>query len=85
MTTQTTVVTEPKNVFIAFLLTFFFGPLGMFYSTIGGAILMTILAVVVGMVTLGAGLFIIWPISVLWGVIACDRKIRTETTVPDKL
>src|SRR5207253_2746386 len=38
----------PKSVFVAFLLTFFFGPLGMLYSTVAGAITMML-------VSLGAG------------------------------
>jgi hypothetical protein len=39
---STTVVTvaSPKSVGVAFLLTLLFGPLGMFYSTVSGALIM---------------------------------------------
>jgi hypothetical protein len=41
------VINRPtKSVFVAFLLTFFFGPLGMFYSTVGGAIVMLLASIV---------------------------------------
>jgi len=75
---------DPKSVGIAFLLTLFFGPLGMFYSTVDGALIMTgalvVGAVVVGLVTLGVGLLIwgplIWIISIIWGCAAASEKSR---------
>jgi hypothetical protein len=67
------VAISPKSVGVAILLTFFFGPLGMFYSTVNGAIIMCIMTLVVGFGTFGLGLFLIWPVSIIWGAIAADR------------
>lgn len=64
------VVTSPKSVGIAILLTILFGPLGMLYSTIGGAIIMAVISVVVGLPTFGIGLIFTWPICVIWAVVA---------------
>lgn len=44
--TQVVINAPRKSVFVAFLLTFFFGPLGMFYSTVGGAIFMLLISIV---------------------------------------
>src|SRR5712691_3498301 len=53
MTTPPFVVAiSPKNVGVAILLTLFFGPLGMFYSTVTGAIIMCIVTLFVGLGTL---------------------------------
>lgn len=55
---------------ISIALTLFFGPLGMFYSTILGAIVMIIIDIIVGVLTLGLGLLVTWPIQVIWAAIA---------------
>lgn len=75
---QVMVVKPVKSVGIAILLTVLFGPLGMLYSTIVGAIIMIILTVLVGALTVGIGLIITWPICILWGALsasAYNRKI----------
>jgi len=64
---QHVVVTPTKSVGIAIILTVLFGPLGMFYSTIWGAIIMTVLSFFVGILTVGIGLLVTWPISIIWG------------------
>ena len=64
------VVTPTKSVGISIILTVLFGPLGMFYSTIPGAIIMLIVSGIVGLVTLGYGLIITHPICVIWGALA---------------
>ena len=66
------VTRSPKSVGISIALTLFFGPLGMFYSTIIGAIIMSIITVIVGIFTMGIGLIIIWPINVIWAAIATN-------------
>jgi hypothetical protein len=63
-----------KSVGVAFLLTFLFGPLGMFYSTVGGALIMCLIAVLTSAGTAGAALFIVWPISILWGCLAASNR-----------
>jgi len=78
------VVTSTKSVGIGILLTILFGPLGMFYSTITGAIVMIIVAmplgiitIILGVVTLGVGLLAMLPfwichevICIIWGALA---------------
>lgn len=64
------VVTPTKSMGVAILLTVLFGPLGMFYSTIWGAIIMIVVSAVVGLLTLGFGLIITWPICVIWAAVA---------------
>lgn len=86
---STTVVNvgPPKSVGIAFLLTFFFGPLGMFYSTVAGALIMLAVwavgGVVFGILTLGLIWFVwtplIWVISIVWGCVAVPS--HTSTTI----
>ena len=66
------VTKSPKSMGISIALTLFFGPLGMFYSTIAGAIIMIILDVIVGIFTLGIGLLFTWPIQVIWAAIATN-------------
>lgn len=64
------VVTKTKSMGIAILLTVLFGPLGMLYSTILGAIIMIIVSVVVAILTLGIGLIVTWPICIIWAAAA---------------
>lgn len=70
--TQHVVVTSTKSVGIAIILTVLFGSLGMFYSTIWGAIIMTVLSIIVAVLTLGVGLLVTWPISIIWGAVAAS-------------
>ncbi|MBN3662084.1 MAG: hypothetical protein FQY80_03495, partial [Ornithobacterium rhinotracheale] len=48
------IIKERKSVGLSLLLTFFFGPLGMLYSTISGAIIMLIISIVLSVITLGS-------------------------------
>lgn len=68
--TPTTGTKRQRSLGISIILTVLFGPLGMFYSTIWGAIIMIIISGVVGVVTLGYGLMITHPICVIWGALA---------------
>ena len=82
-------VGEPKSVGVAFLLTLFFGPLGMFYSTVNGALIMTgalfIGAAVVFLVTLGIGVLVwvpaVWIVSIVWGCTAASEQRRPQSLV----
>ncbi|MCG3119873.1 MAG: hypothetical protein ALAOOOJD_02410 [bacterium] len=68
-----TVVTVPvKSIGVSLLLTFFFGPLGMLYSTIWGGIIMLIVSIILGLITLGLSLFLTWPICMIWGAVAAN-------------
>lgn len=64
------VTKSPKSMGISIALTLFFGPLGMFYSTISGAIIMAIIDIIVGIFTFGIGLLVTWPIQVIWAAIS---------------
>lgn len=71
---QHVVVTQStKNVGIAIILTFLFGPLGMFYSTIIGGIVMLVVSLFVAIFTLGIGLLFTWPVCIIWGAIAAKN------------
>lgn len=67
------VVKNQKSVGLAILLTFLFGPLGMLYSTVLGAIIMFIISAIVGGITLGIGLIFTWPICIIWGALAASK------------
>lgn len=57
-----------KSYLVSFALCFFFGALGVFYSSIPGGIIMTVLSIVIGGWTFGIGLLLLWPISILVGL-----------------
>ncbi|MEM9252913.1 MAG: hypothetical protein AAGB29_11240 [Planctomycetota bacterium] len=83
MSEHTTVVVSNKNVGVAIILTFLLGPLGMLYSTIFGAIVMLVVSLVVGVLTLGIGLFVTQPICILWAALAAaayNKKIVTRAS-----
>lgn len=67
------IVTVPtKSIGISILLTILFGPLGMFYFTILGAIAMCIISLFVIAFTFYLGLLIIWPICIILGAVATN-------------
>jgi hypothetical protein len=66
------VVGKQKSVGTAFLLAFLFGPIGLLYSSIIGGIVMFILSIIVGIITLGLGLFFVWFGCIIWAVIAAN-------------
>jgi hypothetical protein len=69
-----TVVAIPtRSVGVSIILTFLFGSIGMFYSTIIGAIIMLIIESIVGILTLGLGLLITHPICMIWSAIATNQ------------
>jgi hypothetical protein len=71
---QTTVIQmgSHKSVVGAVLLALFFGPLGMLYATVVGALVMFVVNVFVAFLTLGLGLFITVPLGALWAGIAAS-------------
>jgi|GEM_PF-878716 len=71
---QTTVIqmSAHKNVGLAVLLAFLFGPLGMLYATITGGIVMFFVNIVVAVLTLGLGLFLTIPLGMLWAGMAAN-------------
>ncbi|MGC5258917.1 hypothetical protein ACPXCG_21460 [Gordonia sp. DT218] len=80
------VVGSTKSVGLAFLLAFLFGPLGMLYSTVAGALIMicvSILAFFVSIFTLGVPIFFVWVACIIWSCIAASNHndtLRRHTT-----
>ncbi len=79
---QTTVVqaAPQKSVGVALLLTFFFGPLGMLYSTVLGGLVMLGLDVVLGILTFGLWFIISWPIQMVWAALAASEARNVSST-----
>jgi hypothetical protein len=78
---QTTVIQlgTQKSVVGAVLLAFFFGPLGMLYATVPGALIMFVISFVVVIATLGLGLLITLPICAIWaGIAASSHNNRLQ-------
>jgi hypothetical protein len=62
-----------KSAVVAFVLTFFFGPLGMLYSTIAGGLIMLAVGFILVPLTFGLILPIVWPIQLVWAVVAANN------------
>lgn len=62
-------VNSMKSTATAVILTFFFGPLGLFYVSTGAAAVLTIISVV----TLGIGLIITWPIAIILSITGVNK------------
>ncbi|WP_241503896.1 hypothetical protein [Ferruginivarius sediminum] len=67
-------LSNKKSQGIAFLLTLLFGPLGMIYATVVGAIVMFIVNVAVVILTFGLGFLLTWPIMLAWTYFAIRGK-----------
>lgn len=78
---QVQLVTQGKSVGVALLLTFFFGPLGMLYSTVVGGLVMFGLAFVLGPLTLGLWFLVAWPIQMIWAGVAASRATVSPASV----
>ena len=65
-------VGQKKSMGIALLLTFFFGPLGLLYASVGGGVILLLLTIVIGLVTLGIGFFVGWIASMIWAAVAVN-------------
>lgn len=82
-TRQVVLVSAPKSMGVSILLTVLFGPLGMLYSTIPGAIVMVLLSVIAAVLTMGISLLITWPVSIIWGAVATsshNKKLLAGAT-----
>jgi hypothetical protein len=69
---QPMIIMMPKSVGTAIVLAFFFGPLGMLYSTVVGGLVMLLVNIVIVLPTLGFGLLITWPICIIWAAMAAS-------------
>ena len=68
-----------KSIVLAVILGTFFGPLGLIYSTVTGAVVLIPLAIVLGVLTpfvLGAGALLVLPVSFVWAIVGTVRNNR---------
>ncbi|HCS56577.1 MAG TPA: hypothetical protein DIW80_04300 [Gordonia polyisoprenivorans] len=78
------VVGSEKSVGVALVLSFFFGPLGMFYSTVTGGLVMLgvyVLAALLSIVTVGIPLFLAWIGCMVWACTAANEhnnRVRAQ-------
>ena len=63
-----------KSVGVAFVLTFFFGPLGMLYAAVLPALIMIVVAIVLGFVTLGLALPFVWIATIVWACVNASKQ-----------
>lgn len=61
-----------KSMAAAILLSVFFGPFGMFYSTVTGALVMLFAGGFFDIITAGFGLLLTWPGCILWSALATN-------------
>jgi hypothetical protein len=88
MTMQQTVINvgSRKSVGGAVLLALFFGPLGMLYATVPGAIVMFFVSLIIVIPTLGVGLLLTLPMCAIWaGITASNNNNRLGTAVTQQL
>lgn len=71
---MTTTVTIRKSRWAAFFLTFLFGPLGLFYTTIAGGIVFTIIGAILIPITAGLAAIVYWPFCMILGVLTAGEK-----------
>ena len=70
------VVTAPKSYALAVLLATLFGPFGLFYATVSGAVIMLVVAIALAMFTFGIGVFLVWPVCIVWALRAVSVHNR---------
>lgn len=61
---------SPKSQGIGVILTLLFGPLGLFYASIIGGVIMCVVALPLVLITFGIGWIIVVPICVVWSLVA---------------
>lgn len=75
-------VGQDKSVVLAILLAFFFGPLGMLYSTVVGALVMFFGGGLLIFLTLGVGILLVFPLCMIWaGASASSHNKRLRAQV----
>ncbi len=63
-----------KSVGAALVLTFLFGPLGLFYVSVLAACVMIVVTIFLGVITLGFGLPVAWCACMIWGGVAASNR-----------
>ena len=65
-----------KSGAVAVLLAFFFGPLGMLYATVPGALVMIVVTILIAIPTFGLGVVLTLPIGMVWAGMAVSSHNR---------
>ena len=65
-----------KSQIVQFLLSLLFGPLGLFYSSLAGGILFTLVAAGLSVGFFGVGWFLVYPFVLLAGFFTVARRNR---------
>lgn len=63
-----------RSPVLAFILALFFGPLGMLYATVPGAIVMFFVHLAALVLTAGLGLLLTVPAGAVWAAVAASRS-----------
>ena len=66
-----------RSVLLAVVLTVLFGPLGLFYASVWGALALIVVAAIGVVPTMGFVLIFVWPASIAWAVIAASNQHKT--------
>lgn len=61
---------RPKSVWIAILRTALLGPIGMLYSTVTGAFVMSMVSAILLVFAAGRLLWVSWVICIVWAALA---------------
>ena len=66
-----------KSIVLAVILGTFFGPLGLIYSTVTGAVVLIPLAIILGVLTpFALGALLVLPVSFVWAIVGTVRHNR---------
>ena len=66
-----------KSIVLAVILGTFFGPLGLIYSTVTGAVVLIPLAIMLGVLTpFALGALLVLPVSFVWAIVGTVRHNR---------
>ena len=65
--------TPKKNAQLALFLALMLGPFGMFYVTVTGAVVMLVINVVLGILTYGFAVIVLWPLGARIAYISAQR------------
>lgn len=67
---------KKKSQIVQLLLSLFFGPLGLFYSSLAGGILFTLVAAGLSVGFFGVGWFLVYPFVLIAGFFTVNRRNR---------
>ena len=66
-----------KSLLVAILLAVSLGPIGLFYASVIGALVMLVITAIIGFLTFGFDLFVPYIICIIWAVVAVNSHNKT--------